>query len=109
MLAYTLINTLDKSIPPSAQAIPIGVLEHMPPFIFIPRFILGLRELYSRNLRGKDIDTAFGLGSMSSHGAGGSTIIFADIEENDSEEQSSEGSVEQGTQEIHRECSSIAS
>ena len=99
MLANALINTLDKSTPSSAQqTIPGGVLKQIPQFILIPRFILGLRELYSHNPRGKDIDTAFGFGSVSSHGAGGSMIIFADIEENVSEEQSSEGEVEEGTQ-----------
>ena len=109
MLAYALINTLDKSVPSSSwQTIPVGVLEKIPPFILIPRFIMGLRELYSCNFRGRDIDTAFGFGSMSLHGAGGSTIMFADIEENESEEQSSEGEVEQGIQEIQRERSSIA-
>ena len=99
MLAYILITMLEKSIPSSAwQTIPVGVLEKIPSFILIPRFILGLREQYSRNLRGKDIDTAFGLGSITLHGAGRSTMIFADIEENESEERNSDGEVEEGTQ-----------
>ena len=112
MLAYALINVLSRTIPWSSsngwQIIPLGALEQLPPFILIPRFILGLRELHSRDLQGSGIDTAFGLGSASCHGAGMSAITFADAEESDGEEQSSEGRVEEGAQEIHQESRSIA-
>ena len=57
------------------------------PFILFPRFVLNLRELYAQDLHGRrprDIDTAFGLGSLSGHGLS-STIVFADGIQNERE------------------------
>jgi len=112
MLVYALINVLGKTIPcftsSGWQIIPTGALEQIPPFILVPRFILGLRELHARGPRSRDIDTAFGLGSVSWRVAGMSTIVLTDAEQSNGEEQSNEGEVEEGTQEIHQESRSIA-
>ena len=69
----------------------------IPAFTLVPRFILSLRELYARDVqgrRGSNIDTAFGLASVSTHGAL-TTIMFADGRQNGELEQSEEISLEE--------------
>lgn len=65
------------------------VAEYIPVFTLASRFILNLRALYARNVRGKrenDIDTAFGFVSANcSHS--GSTMVFADAGQSDEREQ----------------------
>ncbi|KAF8552966.1 hypothetical protein OG21DRAFT_1485804 [Imleria badia] len=54
-------------------------------FTLIPRFIISIRELYARDVqgrRGEGIDTGFGL-SSSCRDAGGTAIVFADVEQNE--------------------------
>ena len=70
-----------------------GMLFSAMPFVtlypLVPRFILGLRALYARDLRGRrggEIDTAFGLNSVSDRGTLASTIMFADAGRNGGEE-----------------------
>lgn len=80
-----------------------GTMGYMPAFTLVPRFILNLRELYARDLRGRrgsDIDTAFGLTSGSADDAAVSTVVFVDAGENEDEEQDEEIQVEGRDQEI---------
>ncbi|KAF8549538.1 hypothetical protein OG21DRAFT_1500343 [Imleria badia] len=65
--------------------IPLAILEYVPLFTLSPRFIMSIRELYARDVRGGrggGIDTGFGL-SLSSCNAAGTTIVFADVEQNE--------------------------
>lgn len=73
------------------REIPLGIVESIPPYTLVPRFILGLRKLYASDLRGKhggDIDTAFGF--TSAHGTVGSAIMFADGGQDERLEQDEE-------------------
>ena len=66
-----------------------GSAQLIPPYTLVPRFILSLRKLYARDLqgrRGSDIDTAFGLTPVFTHGADLSAIVFADDGQNKEEE-----------------------
>jgi hypothetical protein len=63
------------------QAIPITLLEFVPISTLTPRFILNMRELYARNVRGErgsGIDSGFGLSTVSGRLASRSTIVFVD-------------------------------
>ena len=65
-------------------------VTYIPQFTLVPRFVLSLRALYAQDVqgrRGSDIDTAFGLGLSSDHGAAGSAIVFAAGGQNEEEEQ----------------------
>ena len=60
------------------------ILGYVPVYTLSPRFILSIRDLYARDVRGKhdsEIDTGFGLSSGRT--AGGSVILFADVEQNE--------------------------
>ena len=56
-------------------------------FTLTPRFILSIRALYARDLRGRtesrDMDNEFGLTSVSGHGVGGTAMVFADVGQNE--------------------------
>ena len=76
----------------------LGMMEYIPPYTLVPRFILNLRKLYARDLRGRrgsEIDTAFGFTSTSSHGAGASAIMFTDAGQNEGVEQGEEIQMEE--------------
>ncbi|KAF8553927.1 hypothetical protein OG21DRAFT_1509575 [Imleria badia] len=63
----------------------LGILEWVPVYTLTPRFIMSIRELYARDVRGRrgeGIDTGFGF-SSSGRGAGGTAIVFADVERNE--------------------------
>lgn len=80
-------------IPPGGWWILLDMTQYIPPFTLVPRFILGLRAVYARDLqgrRGSDIDSAFGLSSGSVHGATATAIVFADGGQNEGEEQDEE-------------------
>lgn len=71
----------------------IGMVQFIPPFVLVPRFILGLRQLYARDLQGRhanDIDTALGLTWASGLNAVASTIMFADAGQNECEREGEE-------------------
>ena len=73
-------------------------MEYIPPYTLVPRFILSLRKLYARDLRGRpgsEIDTAFGFTSVSGHGAGASAIMFAEGGQNVGSEQDEEIQMEE--------------
>ncbi|KAF8554013.1 hypothetical protein OG21DRAFT_1497329 [Imleria badia] len=58
--------------------------EFVPLYTLTPRFIISIRELYARDVqdnRGEGIDTGFGL--LSRRGAGGTAMVFADVEQNE--------------------------
>ena len=58
----------------------LDMIEYIPTITLVPRFIIGLRKLYARDLRGhrgSEIDTAFGSTSTSGRGAL-SAVLFAD-------------------------------
>ena len=85
-------------LPTNGWIILIGMMEYIPLYTLVPRFILGLRALYARNLqgrRGSDIDTAFGFTSTSSHGAVASAIMFADAGQNEGLEEYEEIQMEE--------------
>ena len=80
VLVSALLNMLAYagSIPGHGWQETLNVLpQSTPSFTLVPRFILGLRELYARDLQRCEIDTAFGFGSGFGHGAV-SAIMFAD-------------------------------
>ena len=65
--------------------IPLYILEVVPMYTLTPRFIMGLKEVYARDVqgrRGSRIDTVFGL-SLSDHGVDRTTVELTDIERND--------------------------
>lgn len=75
------------------RTIPIGILDYVPVFTLTPRFILSVRALCARDLRGRcepchhDVDTEFGIGSSVSWSvARGTTIIFAGGSEDELEQ-----------------------
>ena len=94
ILTYALMNMLASTVPTVGwQGILLGMVELIPPYTLVPRFILSLRKLYARDIRGRhgrDIDTAFGFTSASDHGAAVSTIMFVDGRQDEGEEQSEE-------------------
>ena len=60
--------------------------------------MLSLRKLYARDLqgrRGSEIDTAFGLTSVSGRGAAASAIMFVDAMQNEGLEQGEEIQMEE--------------
>ncbi|KAF8553933.1 hypothetical protein OG21DRAFT_1603838 [Imleria badia] len=87
---YALVDTLAASgkLPTGGwQLVLLGILEWVPMYTLTPRFIVSVRELYARDVRGRrgeGIDTGFGLSS--GRGAGGTAIVFADVEQNEGSE-----------------------
>lgn len=84
MLAWNLVNALYAwgviSVA-GQQAVPVVLVEFVPVSTLTPRFILNMRELYARNIRGErgnGIDSGFGLSALSGRAASRSTIVFAD-------------------------------
>ena len=73
-------------------------MDSVPPYTLVPRFILGLQNLYARDLqgrRGSEIDTAFGFTSGSGHGAITWEIMFVDGGQNDGLEEGEEIQMEE--------------
>ena len=101
ILTYALINILGTTgnVPKNGWwPILIGMMEYIPPYTLVPRFILSLRKLYTSDLRGRrgsNIDTAFGLTSTSSHGAAASVIMFVDAGQNEVLDESEEIQMEE--------------
>lgn len=63
------------------------MLEEIPPYVLVPRFILNLRKLHAHDLqgrRGSYIDTVFGLESAAGQSA---SIIFVGRGQNESQEE----------------------
>lgn len=88
------------------QIVVTSALQEIPPFTLVPRFILHLRELYALDVQGRqgsDIDTAFGLWSVSKHGAPPSAIMFADAGQNGDGKWGDEMHLDEGTWKIRRE------
>ncbi|KAF8552125.1 hypothetical protein OG21DRAFT_1486466 [Imleria badia] len=66
------------------------ILAYVPMYTLTPRFILSIRELYARDVRGRGgegIDTGFGLLSAGR----GADMVFADIELNEGLEEDVQG------------------
>ena len=85
---FSLINALTTSekLPTEGWQV-LFILEYVPVFTLSPRFIMSIRELYTHDVqgrRGEGIDTGFGLSSDC--GAGRSTIVFVDVEQNEGSE-----------------------
>ncbi|KAF8548556.1 hypothetical protein OG21DRAFT_1489305 [Imleria badia] len=99
---FTLLNVLAVSgdIPAEGlQADVLFILENVPMYTLTPRFILSIRELYAREVQGRrggGIDSGFGL-SLSSRDAGGTEIVFADVEQNEGSGDVEEIPMEFGT------------
>ena len=80
---------LGKSPSSGWQFYTLYIVEGVPVFVLIPRFIINMRQLYEHDLQGArrdDIDSGFGLGSLSARNAAG-TMMFADNEQNEELEQ----------------------
>ena len=107
ILTFALVNVLVNAgdVPMIGwRAILAGVMNYIPAYTLSPRFILSLRRLYARDVRGglgSDIDTAFGLTSLP--GAGASAIVFANGGQNEGLEQG------EGIQMEDREICSVGS
>jgi len=59
------------------------LLQFVPMFTLIPRFIISIRELHARDVQGRcgeGIDTGFGLLSRSGN-VGGTVVMFAGFED----------------------------
>ena len=72
ILTFALIDVLASTGNAPADGWPVillGTMESVPPVTLVPRFVLGLRKLDARNVRGSEIDTAFGLTLASGRGA----------------------------------------
>ena len=85
---YALINLLIfiGNISMNEWWVFLRVAEYLPVYTLVPRLILSLRELYSRDLRGRcgtGIDTAFGLTLSPSVS---DSIVFAENAQNDASE-----------------------
>ena len=68
-------------------------------YTLTPRFIMSIRELYARDVHGRQgggIDTGFGLSSVG-RSAGGVAIVFADVEQSEGSEDAEEIRMEAGT------------
>ena len=82
ILTFALINVLIFTGNVSMdgwRVIPLATIQYVPAFTLVPRFILSLRKLYARDLRGRrgnEIDTAFSLTSASNHGAAAASAIM---------------------------------
>lgn len=80
---FSLMNALNAShiaLPRGWQVVLLLALETVPIYTLTPRFILGIREMYARDVRGRRgeaIDTGFGL-SLS----GGAVGMAVDAEQN---------------------------
>ena len=97
VLMYVIVNVM-LYIPGDGWELVLMVAQTIPIFTLVPRFILNLRELYARDLKGRrgcDIDSAFGLMSASSNGTVASAIVFADAGQNEREGQDEEIQVEE--------------
>ena len=93
-----MLTTVNLSWLYTWQVALIGILAYAPTFVLTPRFVLRLRDLYARDLRGRcgsDIDTAFGLTSYG-YAAVASRIVFAECKQNMGKEQGEERDDEQG-------------
>ncbi|KAI9454595.1 hypothetical protein HD554DRAFT_2150039 [Boletus coccyginus] len=67
------------------QKIPLYILEVVPIYTLTPRFIMGLKEVYARDVQGRHwsrINTVFGLW-LSDHDVDGAAVELTDIERND--------------------------
>lgn len=89
MLGWNIINTLyawgNFSLV-GWQIIFVGFIETVPIATMTPRFVLNVRELYARNVRGKrgnGIDSGFGLSTLTGHGSSRSMMVFADSGRNE--------------------------
>ncbi|KAF8135142.1 hypothetical protein EV363DRAFT_1396592 [Boletus edulis] len=75
---FNLINVLSVAgtAPTGGQTILLVILEYVPIYTLTPRFILSIREMYARDVRGRHegIDTGFGLSFSNSEVA---TMAFA--------------------------------
>ena len=80
------------------QMIPLVFVEYVPMYTLTPRFIMGIRETYTRDVqgrRGSGIDIGFGLSS--GRDAGGTVFVFADVEQNERSKDVEEIPMEVGT------------
>lgn len=103
MLGWNVINTLyawgNFSLV-GWQVILVGFVEIVPIATMAPRFVLNVRELYARNIRGErgnGIDTGFGLSGLSGHGTSSSMMVFADSERGEGLEHNEEMPMEERT------------
>jgi len=88
ILMWNLVNTLYAFGHLSGDGpsyVVLSLLEVIPIATLTPRFILSMRELYARSVHGgraDNIDTGFGLATLSDPGMSGSTMVFAESEGN---------------------------
>ncbi|KAI9457051.1 hypothetical protein HD554DRAFT_1830403 [Boletus coccyginus] len=84
MLGWNVVNTLfawGNFELVGWQIIFVGFVETVPIATMAPRFVLSMRELYARDVRGgrrDGIDTGFGFSALASHGTSRSAMVFAD-------------------------------
>ena len=75
------------------------IFEYVPVITLTPRFILSLRALYARGLRGecepRDIDSEFGFTSVSGRGVRETTMVFADARQDERLDQDEEMPMEE--------------
>ena len=89
VLMFAILIVIFYAIPNNRWWPLLRVAQSIPIFTLVPRFMLNLRELYARDLRGRrgsEIDTAFGLTLASTHCAVTSANMFPDAGQNEGEE-----------------------
>ncbi|KAF8549553.1 hypothetical protein OG21DRAFT_1525741 [Imleria badia] len=88
---FSIMNAVNASkiaLPGGWGMVLLLALQSVPMYTLAPRFILGIREMYARDVqgrRGEGIDTGFGL-SLAGGGAVGMELGFLDAEENEGSE-----------------------
>ena len=97
--AFVVLLTDVARIPTDGwRAIVLGPISSVAMVTLVPRFILTLRRLYERDLQGRHCgsnnDMALGLSSASGRHAPVSTIVFANVEQNEGLEEYDERRME---------------
>lgn len=105
-LLFGLVNLQSHTIPLTSGTwwySMLSVVSCVPVFTLTSRFILNMRALYARDVRnrgGSEIDTGFGLSSLSNPGVGGTAIVFADAGLDDGALRDEEMSTKNGEEEF---------
>jgi len=96
---FTLLSSSDIQTASGWLVLVAAGLEQIPPVTLIPRFILSLRELDTRDV-GASNGTTLGFGSEFGHGAARNTLRFAGIGQDEDEDEGDEIQMEEWVQDV---------
>ncbi|KAG9312082.1 hypothetical protein JVU11DRAFT_7365 [Chiua virens] len=77
------------AMPSNPEYFLLGLMEYVPVFTLMPRFIISIREMYEHDVQGRQgggIDSGFGVSTQFDRGAARSRVVFASRDENESTE-----------------------